>query len=103
MCSLVSFAVAPLTREIGIRVALGARPRRLFVSIFGRAFRQLATGILVGWMIAGLAIAAVGLELTAAVGLLAAVAGIMLIVGILAAIGPARRSLRVQPAEALRS
>ena len=103
MYALMSFAVAQRTREIGIRVALGARPRRLFFSIFGRAFRQLAMGILVGWMAAGLAIAAVGLELTAAVGLLAAVAGIMLIVGILAAIGPARRSLRVQPAEALRS
>ena len=103
MYALMSFAVAQRTREIGIRVALGARPRRLFFSIFGRAFRQLAMGILAGWLLAGLAIAAVGLELTAAAGLLAAVAGIMLIVGILAAIGPARRSLRVQPVEALRS
>jgi ABC-type antimicrobial peptide transport system permease subunit len=103
MYALMSFAVAQRTREIGIRVALGARPRRLFVSVFGRAFRQLAMGILAGWVLAGLAIAAVGLDLMAAAGLLGAVAGIMLIVGILAAIGPARRSLRVQPADALRS
>jgi ABC-type antimicrobial peptide transport system permease subunit len=60
-------------------------------------------GIVAGWVLAGLAIAVVGVELMAALGLLAAVAGIMLIVGILAAIGPARRSLRVQPVEALRS
>jgi len=103
MYALMSFAVAQRTREIGIRVALGARPRRLFVSIFGRAFRQLTVGILVGWMLAGLAIAVVGLNMMAAAGLLAAVAAIMLIVGILAAVGPARRSLRVQPAEALRN
>jgi ABC-type lipoprotein release transport system permease subunit len=103
MYALMSFAVAQRTREIGIRVALGARPRRLFMSIFGRAFRQLALGIFIGTLFAALAVAIAGLNLTASIGILVAVATIMLIVGLAAAIGPARRSLRVQPVDALRS
>jgi predicted permease len=103
MYALMSFTVAQRTREIGIRVALGARPRQLFVNIFGRATWQLGLGIVCGSLLSALAITAVGLEPALATGLLAAVALVMLAVGLLAAIGPARRSLRVHAAESLRS
>ncbi len=103
MYALMSFTVTQRRREIGIRVALGAQPRRLFASIFGRALWQLGLGIAAGSLISMLAVSAAGLEPALATGLLLAVAAIMLAVGVLAAIGPARRSLRVPAADALRS
>ena len=62
MYALMSFTVAQRTREIGIRVALGARPRRLFFSIFGRVLRQLAIGIGAGSLVSGLLMSAVDLN-----------------------------------------
>ncbi len=38
------------TREIGIRSALGAYPRRLLLGIFGRVLRQLAFGATETWV-----------------------------------------------------
>jgi putative ABC transport system permease protein len=102
MYALMSFTVAQRTREIGIRIALGARPRRLLFSIFGRALRQLTLGVVVGSIVSGLAISAVDMDPAVAAGLLIAVASIMTIAGLLAAIGPARRSLRIPAADALR-
>ncbi|HEX5217242.1 MAG TPA: ABC transporter permease [Vicinamibacterales bacterium] len=102
MYALMSFTVAQRTREIGIRIALGARPRRLLFSIFGRALRQLTLGVVAGSIVSGLAVSAVDMDAAVAAGLLLAVASIMTLVGLLAAIGPARRSLRIPAADALR-
>jgi predicted permease len=102
--AMMSFTVARRRREIGIRAALGADARRVLLGIFGRASAQIGAGIA-----AGLAIAAVleWLGDGSHMGgrgdvLLPAVAGLMFTVGILAALGPARRGLAVQPTEALR-
>ena len=46
--ALMSFTLSRRTREIGIRAALGAAPRRIVTTIFSRAFRQVAIGIAVG-------------------------------------------------------
>jgi len=100
--AMMSFTVAQRTREIGIRAALGAHPRGLLASIFGRALGQLGLGVLAGSMLSGLLFATVGLGLAQSAALLATVAAVMLIVGLFAAIGPARRSLRMHAVEALR-
>jgi putative ABC transport system permease protein len=101
--ALMSFTVAQRTREIGIRAALGAHPRRLLLSIFGRVLRQLALGVLVGSLLSGALVSIAGFGPERAAGLLLAVAALMLVVGLLAALGPARRSLRIQVMEALRT
>jgi hypothetical protein len=46
--SLMSFTLSRRTREIGIRVALGAAPRSIIRAIFSRAFGQIGLGILAG-------------------------------------------------------
>ena len=103
--ALMSFTVNQRRREIGIRSALGASARGVLTSILARALWQLALGVGVGLTMAiGLDVAAGGV-LMDGTGLLVvpATAAFMVIVGLLAAAGPARRGLRVQPTEALRS
>jgi ABC-type antimicrobial peptide transport system permease subunit len=95
----MAFTVARRTREIGIRVALGARPGRIVAGIFSRAFVQISAGILAG---SGLA-ALIGLGSTRQILLLLAADGIMLVVGLASCAVPVRRALSIDPTEALRS
>ena len=101
--AMMSFTVAQRTREIGIRTALGAQPRRVMQSVFGRAAWQVAAGVLVGSIVSSAAFVAIGLGLASAAPLLLAVAAIMGLVGLLAAFGPALRALRIEAVEALRA
>jgi hypothetical protein len=103
--ALMSFTVARRRREIGIRSALGARATRLLAGILGRAARQIVIGSIAGvllalWLGAYLPVEAIGGARIP--GLIPVAASIMLIVGLLAAAGPARRALRLDPTEALR-
>jgi hypothetical protein len=103
--ALMSFTVSQRRREIGIRSALGASTRRILASVLARATRQLALGVGIGLVVAiGLDVASGG-ELMEGAGLLLVpgTAVFMFVVGVIAAAGPARRGLRVQPTEALRS
>ena len=101
--AMMSFTIAQRTREIGIRSALGAQPRQLVLGIFRGAMRQLALGIAAGSLLSVGAFAAAGTGFWSAGGLLVTVAAVMAVVATLAAIGPARRILRIQTVEALRT
>jgi hypothetical protein len=107
--SLLSFTLSRRTREIGIRAALGAAPRRIVTAIFSRAFAQIGLGILAG-SVPGFLLVAMGAPEVAqgggaAVALVATVAVAVFIAGVtaLACVVPARRALRIQPTEALRA
>ena len=100
--ALMAVTVRRRTREIGIRIALGASPRRVLRTVFARAARQLGGGILAGNSLI-LLIAWRADSLTAELVVSSVVTSvIMTAVGVLACAGPARRALRVQPTEALR-
>jgi hypothetical protein len=100
--ALMAVAVARRTREIGIRIALGASRRRVLRTVFARAARQLGGGIMAGNSIILLIAWRVD-SLTANLLLSSVVTSlIMAVVGVLACAAPARRALRIQPTEALR-
>src|SRR3954468_6045001 len=100
--ALMAVAVARRTREIGIRIALGATPRRVLGSVFARAGRQLGGGIVAGNSLI-LLIAWRADSLTADLLVTSVITSlIMAAVGVLACAAPARRALRIQPTEALR-
>ena len=101
--ALMSFTVAQRTREIGIRTALGAPPRRLVLNVCGRAAAQVVAGVVVGSVLAAGAFVAIGVGAVRAMPLLLAVAAIMVMVAVLATFGPARRGVRIQAVEALRA
>jgi predicted permease len=103
--SMMSFSVTQRRREIAIRAALGADPRRILGSIFSRAMGQLAIGAVLGVVAAALQERASRGDLMEGNGavVLPIVVVFMTVVALLAALGPARRGLRIDPAEALRT
>jgi putative ABC transport system permease protein len=98
--ALMSFIVARRTREIGIRVALGAPPLRIVSGIFMRAFLQVALGILAGSIVVALKI---DFGSVTQVLMLAGADAIMLTAGLVACALPLRRALRINPTDALRA
>ena len=104
---LIAFFVAQRTREIGVRLALGATPGRIRATVLGGALRSTAAGIVLG--LAGAAAAGRVLNSTlfgigdaTQFGLLSLSAGMLILIAVLASLAPARRAGRVDPAEALR-
>jgi hypothetical protein len=102
--AVTAFSVARRTREIGVRVALGARPLHVLTAVFKRPLVQVALGIGVGAMM-GLALVSQGdlpdLRLKD-FGNTAVYALSTILCCALACIVPMRRALRIQPTEALR-
>ncbi|MEX2177392.1 MAG: ABC transporter permease [Gemmatimonadaceae bacterium] len=102
--ALMSVIVTQRRREIGIRMALGADRGRVLRSIFSRAALQVGAGIALGTAMAVLVLQGAGGEMRGfnAFVILPAAALFMLAVGVLAALGPARRGLAIQPSVVLK-
>ncbi|HEX4912447.1 MAG TPA: FtsX-like permease family protein, partial [Vicinamibacterales bacterium] len=104
MYALMSFTVARRRREIGIRAALGADRNRLLAGIFARVFAQLGVGAALGLVLAVALESVVEGKMFPGPGayIVPTVIVVMMTVGVLAALGPARKGLSIQPTEALR-
>lgn len=103
--ALMSFTVTRRRREIGIRTALGADRRHLLLGVFRKALVQLASGVAIGVVVVVAAEWYTHGEMLQGYGttIVPLVAGCMVVVGLTAALGPARRGLAIEPTEALRS
>jgi len=110
--AVLAFIVARRTREIGVRVALGATRRRLVAAIFRRPLTQVTLGVAAGALLIVLGAfvlsrgdgSLVRFEVSLAqLGVLLAYVTIMLAVCMLACVVPTRRALSVEPSEALRA
>jgi putative ABC transport system permease protein len=103
---LISYSVANRTREIGIRVALGAQPSQVIGPIVREGLTLAAIGIVLGLVGAYAATKAIstflfGIEATDPLTF-AGVALLLLLVAFLASYIPSRRALRVDALTALR-
>jgi putative ABC transport system permease protein len=104
---VASYAVARRTREVGIRMALGAEPRQVLRMVLAESGRPVAVGALLGLgaaLAVGRYLAALLYEVRPADPLtIAGVAAVLAAAALGAGFLPARRATRVDPAVALRS
>ena len=104
---VLSYVVGERTHELGIRIALGARPRTVILDVARRALPAVLGGLVVGVLgsalvgsaLRGLLFESRGFELTVLLPVLAA----MLVTALLALLVPARRAATVDPSVALRA
>jgi ABC-type antimicrobial peptide transport system permease subunit len=103
---LVSYAVAGRVHEIGIRVAVGARPSQVVRLVLGRIAVLLAIGSAIGLVLAlaaGQVLASVVYQSSASdPQVLASVLATIALLGLLSSWAPTRRALRIDPMVALR-
>jgi putative ABC transport system permease protein len=103
---LIAYSVAARTREIGVRVALGAVPRNVASLVVREGLGLTLVGILLGLFLAWGATRLVGnllFGVSATDGLtFTAMAALLAFVGLLACVLPVRRALAVDPAVSLR-
>ncbi len=104
---VVAFSVARRTKEIGLRMALGAQPSGVLAMVMGQGFSLVAVGLVLGaglaagaaFLLRGLLYGVTPLDPTA----WSAAAAVMLVAALVANAVPARRAMRVEPLKALRT
>jgi len=104
--AVMAHAVAGRTREIGVRMALGASTRNILTLIMTRGIWQIAAGIVLG-LGAGYPIARLMATLplgvsTTSPGVFLTVTAVLASMGVFACWMPARRAARLDPVKAIR-
>ena len=106
LSGVVSYTAARRTREIGIRVALGASRRSVLVMVLGDSMRLVVAGVVIGAPLAVM-LGRVARNLVYGIpaghfSTLGSTVLVLVVVAVLAALVPARRASSVDPALALR-
>lgn len=103
---VMSFGVSRRTREMGVRMAMGADAGQVLGLVVGQGMRQVGVGLLLGLGLAVLLGRGIELVLFQVdpgdPGVFAGIAVVLLLTGLVACGVPARRATRVDPVEALR-
>ena len=104
---VLAYSVARRTREIGIRMAIGASPSDVSRMVLREFARLLITGIVIGLAIALLVTRPLSMFFVPGLSAsdpasFASVIAVLTLTGVLAALGPVRRALGVDPLQCLR-
>jgi ABC-type antimicrobial peptide transport system permease subunit len=104
---LFSWSVALRTRELAIRLTLGARPSTVGALVIGQSAVLVVTGLAVGMVIIRLAESALARVLfgvtTSDAAALVTAGSLLLVAALVACVPPALRAMRVDPVEGLRA
>jgi putative ABC transport system permease protein len=103
----IAYSVVQRTNEIGVRMALGARPADVLRMIFGEASLLIGSGLVIGFvgaLLVGKTLASLLFKVESFdVSTYATVAALTCAMALLASFLPARRATRIEPTTALRS
>jgi ABC-type antimicrobial peptide transport system permease subunit len=103
----VSYVVVLRTREVGVRMALGARKKDILSLMLGESIRPVFAGLLLGTCFAvgaSYLLRRILYGLSAVDGIsFAGVSALFLVIALFAAYVPSRRAMRVDPVVALRA
>ena len=104
---IMAYTVARRTSEIGVRMALGARTGQVLGMVLREAWWMAVMGIVLGigvtlWLARFVSTMLYGVKFTDP-PTLAGATGLLLLIALLAAFGPARRASRIDPMRALRN
>jgi ABC-type antimicrobial peptide transport system permease subunit len=104
--AVIAYGVAQRTREIGIRMAFGARRLDVLSMVMGQGAVHLAIGLALGSagaeVVVRLLTSAMWFVYPISVGTFIVIAATLALAAVVASLAPARRALRVDPITALR-
>jgi predicted permease len=104
---VVAYSALQRTRELGIRIALGAQPAQIYRLIAEDGITPVLVGTIAGIALAALAVRAISGLLFGVgsfnIGIAAAAAAVLLLTGAIASMLPAMRATRIDPVQALRA